>query len=64
MWLLSRGRMDEAKRTFRKLRGDATEEKCMAEFQEMVDYASEMSPKSQQTGLNKLTFLWYWRVFN
>lgn len=50
MWLLSKGRTDEAKQIFRNLRGGASEEKCNAEFQDMVRYASEMNINNDQKG--------------
>lgn len=43
MWLLSRGRTDESKQTLGKLRGGASEENCIAEFQDMVHYTSEIN---------------------
>lgn len=43
MWLMSQGRTDEAKSTFNKLRGDAGEDKCAAEFRDMVHYTSEIN---------------------
>lgn len=50
MWLLSKGRTEEAKQTFRKLRGNASEEKCAAEFQDMVHYTSEINLNNNETG--------------
>lgn len=49
MWLMSRGRTDEAKSTFNKLRGSVGEEKCAAEFRDMVHYTSEMNLKNLPT---------------
>lgn len=46
MWLMSRGRTDEAKSTFNKLRGSVGEEKCAVEFRDMVRYTSEMNLKN------------------
>lgn len=55
MWLVSRGRTDEAKNTFNKLRGDAGEEKCAVEFRDMVHYASEINLKNLSTdGYNNI----------
>ncbi|XP_050432006.1 facilitated trehalose transporter Tret1-like [Adelges cooleyi] len=43
MWLLSRGKVEKAKRSLRKLRGNASEEKCAFEFKEMVEYVLKKS---------------------
>ncbi|KAL5238926.1 hypothetical protein ACI65C_006336 [Semiaphis heraclei] len=43
MWLMSRGRTEEAKNTFNKLRGGASEDKCAVEFRDMINYASEIN---------------------
>lgn len=51
MWLLSKGRTDEAKQTFKNLRGGASEENSNAEFQDMVRYASEINIHNQKTGM-------------
>ncbi|XP_015365255.1 PREDICTED: facilitated trehalose transporter Tret1-2 homolog [Diuraphis noxia] len=40
MWLLSRGKMEKARKVLTKLRGYVSEEKCAKEFQEMVQYVS------------------------
>lgn len=40
MWLLSKGKMNKARKVLMKLRGWVTEEKCAKEFQEMVQYVS------------------------
>lgn len=53
MWLLSRGRTDDAKNALRKLRGGATEDKCDEEFQDMVGYASETNPDDSQKGYDR-----------
>ncbi|VVC39588.1 Sugar transporter, conserved site,Major facilitator superfamily domain,Major facilitator, sugar [Cinara cedri] len=52
MWLLSRGRTEEAKQTLKKLRGDATEESCNKEFEDMIQYTSNMN--NPITGETKL----------
>jgi len=43
MWLMSRGRTDEAKSTFNKLRGGVGEDKCAVEYRDMVHYTSEIN---------------------
>lgn len=43
MWLMSRGRTDEAKTTFIKLRGGVSEDKCAVEYEDMVHYTSEIN---------------------
>lgn len=45
MWLLSRGKIDKARKVLMKLRGYVSEEKCATEFHEMVQYVS-LSAKS------------------
>lgn len=50
MWLLSRGRTEEAKQTLKKLRGGASEERCTKEFQDMVHYTSKTDLNEFQTG--------------
>ncbi|VVC39585.1 Hypothetical protein CINCED_3A022308 [Cinara cedri] len=53
MWLLSKGRIEEAKQTLRKLRGGASEENCIKEFQDMVHYTSKMDLNDLETGDTK-----------
>jgi len=47
MWLLSKGKIDKARKVLMKLRGYVSEEKCATEFQEMVQYVS-LSAKSEE----------------
>uniref|UniRef100_A0A2H8TSE1 Facilitated trehalose transporter Tret1 n=1 Tax=Melanaphis sacchari TaxID=742174 RepID=A0A2H8TSE1_9HEMI len=47
MWLLSKGKIDKARKVLMKLRGYVSEEKCSTEFQEMVQYVS-LSAKSEE----------------
>lgn len=58
MWLLSRGRTEEAKQTFKKLRGGASETLCAKEFQDMIDYTSNTDPNKPPTGMQ---FIIYYR---
>jgi hypothetical protein len=57
MWLLSKGEVDKAKSTLKRLRGGASDEKCDAEFQDMVRYASEMKPDGHQKGYHRKPFV-------
>ncbi|CAI6348431.1 unnamed protein product [Macrosiphum euphorbiae] len=43
MWLMSRGRTDEAKSTFNKLRGGVGEDKFAVEYRDMVHYTSQIN---------------------
>ncbi|VVC39586.1 Sugar transporter, conserved site,Major facilitator superfamily domain,Major facilitator, sugar [Cinara cedri] len=62
MWLLSKNRKEEAKQTFKKLRGGASEENCIKEFQDMILYTSKMdlidSP-TKETKSNSLSDSFY-----
>lgn len=49
MWLLSWGRTEEAKQTLKKIRGDVSDEKCAAEFEDMVRYVSEMNQNNNSS---------------
>lgn len=53
MWLLSKGKVDKAKNTLKSLRGSTSDEKCNAEFQDMVHYASEMNLNGQRKGYDR-----------
>lgn len=53
MWLLSKGKADEARAALRKLRGGATADKCDEEFQDMVGYAAETGPDDDQKGYDR-----------
>lgn len=59
MWLLSKGEVEEAKSTLKKLRGGASDEKCNAEFQDMVYYASDMNLDGHQKGYDRKPIIFY-----
>lgn len=56
MWLLSRGRAEEAKQTFKKLRGGASDTLCAKEFQDMIEYTSNMDPNKLPMGIQFIIY--------
>lgn len=50
VWLIGKGKMEDAQRNLSKLRGKISRDKCESEFQEMIAYSTAVNDLQPAAG--------------